>query len=149
MSAPASILVNNPAQMTSTLTRILGGTAFRWEAEKADEFNKWWETTEWAIKLDKNLSQETRSNSINPPRWDSKLRTASHWVHFGQGAKVHNGEPFLFCLSCNTTLKHPSAFNMGTTHMRSHILSEKCRSASGRQKQDIIAMFDKVCSYVS
>jgi len=59
MSAPASILVNNPAPKTSTLTRILGGTAFRWEAEKADEFNKWWETIELAIKLDKNLSQET------------------------------------------------------------------------------------------
>jgi len=135
--------------MTCSLTRILGGTAFRWEAEKADEFNKWWETTEWAIKLDKNLSQETGSNSINLPCWDSKLRTASQWVHFGQGAKVHNGEPFLFCLSCNTTLKHPSAFNMGTTHMRSDILSEKCRSASGYQKQDIVAMFDKVCSNVS
>jgi len=131
LTGPASILVNNPAPMTSILTGILGGTAFRWEAEKADEFNKWWETTEWAIKLDENLSQETRSNSINPPRWDSKLRTASHWVHFGQGAKVHNGEPFIFCLSCNTTLKHPSAFNMGSTHMRSHILFEKCRSASG------------------
>jgi len=149
MPAPASILVNNPAPMTSTLTRILGGTAFRWKAEKADEFNKWWETTEWAIKLEKNLSQEARSNSINPPRWDSKLRTTSHWVHFGQGAKVHNGEPLLFCLSCNTTLKHPSAFNMGTTHMRSHILLEKCWSASRHQKQDIVAMFGKVCCYVS
>jgi hypothetical protein len=134
ISVPASILVNNPPQMTSTLTRILGGTAFRWEAEKADKFNKWWETTEWAIKLDKNLSQETRSNSINLPRWDSKLRTASHWVHFRQGAKLYNEEPFLFYWSCNTTLKHPNTFNMGTTHIRSHILSEKYLSASGCQK---------------
>jgi len=149
MSAPTSILVNNPAPMTFTLSRILGGTAFRLEAEKADEFNKWWKTTEWAIKLDKNLFQETRSNSINPPRWDLKHRTASHWVYFGQGAKVHNGEPFLLCLSCNTILKHPSAYNLGTTHMRSHILSEKCQSASGHQKQNIVSIFDKVCSYVS
>jgi len=149
MSAPASILVNNPAPMTSTLTRILVETTFWWEAEKADEFNKWWETTEWTIKLDKNLCQETRSNGSNPRRWDSKFRTTSHWIHFGQEAKVHNGVPFLFCLSCNTTLKQPSAFNIGTTQLRSHILLKKCRSASGHQKQDIVTIFDKVYSYVS
>lgn len=132
--------------MESTLTRILGGTAFQWEAEKAGDFNEWWETTPWAIKLCENLEKDIllRSNQINSPRWDSKLRKAEQWTKYGQGAKISSGEPFVYCLGCNSTLQHPSAFNMGTTHMRNHLSTGKCRSASGPKHQDISTMFGKV-----
>ena len=86
--------VCEPIQMTSTLTRILGGTAFQWESEKSDACNQWWETTAWAGKLGENLAGQPRSNNLDALRWDSKLRTTVHWAHFGQGAKAHNGEPF-------------------------------------------------------
>ena len=131
----------------STLTKILGGTAFQWESEKSHAFDEWWQTTSWAGKLRENLAQKTRSNNINSPRWDSKLRGAPHWVHFGQGAKVHDGEPFLYCLCCKATLRHPRSFNVGTTHMKTHLSSDKCVSASGRNREDISSMFEKVRNY--
>src|SRR5437868_15417428 len=119
----------------STFSKILGGTAFQWESEKSYAFDEWWETTSWAGKLRENHAQKTRSNNINLPRWDSKLREAPHWVHFGQGAKVYDGEPFLYCLCCEATLWHPNAFNVGTTHMKTHLSSDKCVSASGHNRQ--------------
>lgn len=136
--------VRHSSPKVSTLTRILGGTAFLWQPEHSVPFDDWWETTEWAAKLRDNLAKERRSNHINPPRWDSKLRKAEYWAQFGQGAKIHSGEPFIFCLACNSALQHPSAFNVGTTHMRCHLNSGKCRTASGRKDQDISTLFGKV-----
>ena len=145
MSTSGSVPVHQSSAMASTLTRILGGTAIQWEAEKSADFNEWWETTDWAGKLRDNLAKPGMPNkNMNAPRWDSKLRTAKHWVHYGQGAKVHSGEPFVYCLGCNSPLQHPSAFNLGTTHMRVHLTTGKCRSTTGRQDQDIAAMFGKV-----
>src|SRR5207302_1925175 len=101
----------------------------------------------WTGKPRENLAQKTRSNNINSARWDSKLRGGPHWVHFGEGAKEHDGEPFLYCLCCKATLRHPSAFNVGTTHMKTHLSSDKFVSASGRNRQDISSMFEKVRNY--
>ena len=124
---------------------ILRGTAFKWEVEKSTGFTEWWETTDWAAKLRDNLAKDVQGRSnISPPRWDSKLRTATHWAQFGQGAKVSSGEPFIYCLGCNGTLQHPSAFNMGIIHMKSHLSSGKCRVATGRKKEDIGSMFGRV-----
>ena len=127
-SAMASSSSSDPC---STLTKILGGTAFQWESEKSHAFDEWWQPTSWAGEVCENLLQKTWSNSINLARWDSKLRGAAHWVHFGQGAKVHDRKPFLYHLCCKATLWHPSPFNMGTTSMKTHLSSDKCISASG------------------
>lgn len=64
----AALPVSEPIQMTSTHTRILGGTAFQWESEKSDAFNQWWETTAWAGKLRENLPAQPRSNNLHAPR---------------------------------------------------------------------------------
>jgi len=113
MSLSPSTVVSQSFPIDSSLTRILGGTAFKWEAEKTIGFTEWWETTDWAAKLRDNLAKNVQGRSnISPPRWDSKLQTATHWAQFGQGAKVSSGEPFIYYLGCNGNLQHPSAFNM-------------------------------------
>jgi len=145
MSLSPSTVVSQSFPIDSSLTRILGGTAFKWEAKKLTGFTKWWETTNWAAKLRDNLAKDVQGRSnISPPRWDSKLRTATHWAQFGQGAKVSSGEPFIYCLGCNGTLQHPSAFNVGTTHMKSHLSLGKCRADTGQRKEDIASMFGRV-----
>ena len=142
----AALPMSEPIQMTSTLTLIRGGTAFEWESQKADAFNKWLETTAWAGKLPENLAGQPRSNNLHSLRCDSKLRTAVHWAHLGQAAKAHNGEPFLFCLDCNGTLQHPSVFNLGTTDVKTHLTSRGCMCPSGRTKNshDILTMLETV-----
>jgi hypothetical protein len=149
MSSP-TLPDHHPSPMGSNLTKILAGTAFQWEAEKSAVFNEWWETTPWANKLRENLEKEImlRSKQISSPRWDSKLRTAAHWAQYRQGAKISSGEPFIFCISCNAPLHHPSAFNLGTTHMKNHLTSGKCRATSGRKDEDISRMFGKVTNHI-
>jgi len=105
MSLSPSTVVSQSFPIESSLTRILGGTAFKWEAEKSTGFTEWWQTTDWAAKLRDNLAKDVQGRSImGPPRCDSKLRTATHWAQFGQGVKVSSGEPFLYCLGYNGTL---------------------------------------------
>jgi len=79
MSLSPSTTVSQLFPINSSLIRILGGTAFKWEAEKSTGFTEWWETTEWAAKLRDNLTKDVQGRSnISPPRWDLKLRTAMH-----------------------------------------------------------------------
>jgi len=51
----------------SSLTRILGGTAFKWEAEKSTGFTEWCLTTDRAAKLSDNLAKDVQGwRNISP-----------------------------------------------------------------------------------
>jgi len=70
-----------------------------------------------------------------------------HWAQFVQGQKVSSKEPFMYCLGCNGTLQHASAFNVATTHMKSHLSSGKCHAAIGQKKEYIASMYEGIIIY--
>jgi len=68
MSLSPSTVVSQSFPIDSFLTRILGGRAFKWEAEKSTGFTEWWENTDWAAKLRDNLAKDVQGRSnISPP----------------------------------------------------------------------------------
>ena len=134
------------ANPTTVLKRIQNGTAYMYEASKQKEFLEWWETTSWAQQMLENLSKgdESRNPKLLDPRWGSTKRKAQQWLNYSQGALVRDGKPFVYCLTCEVGLQHPSAFGVGTSHMISHIRSTTCMKSSSRARETVHEMLSKV-----
>ena len=112
-------------------------------------------------------SQETVGQSIPPfttgrlglddfrgknPRWGHGRKSAPVWEHFEEGATIRNGEPRVLCKRCRISMGHGSAGSSGTSSMRSHANSLKCRTAAGRdqvQQQRLTQMAGGVVSHVT
>ena len=145
MSQPSNFL---EVPSVSALKRIQNGTAWLYEASTLMQFMEWWHTTTWAEQMRENLNKapSSRNEKFSDPRWGSTNCSAPQWSNYGQGAKVKDGKPFVFCLPCNTIVQHPRAFGVGTSHLSNHMTSAKCLRSSGRGKQSIIDMLSKVGS---
>lgn len=125
-----------PADRTLALT--LNGQAYEWQADTSAEFDDWWQGTAWAKAL------QAQTPGYFNPSWGSKTRSSKAWKSFGEAAMRRDGQPKIFCLTCKSTLKHPSAYGIGTTHMRSHLTSRACTRISGIQPESIHTMLQKV-----
>jgi hypothetical protein len=80
-------------------------------------WKEWWSRTEWAMN----------PTAGNNPRWNSAIRTGQIWAQFGEAADSINGHPYVFCFNCSMVLQHPTAKNIGTKHLTTHIKTQGCR----------------------
>jgi hypothetical protein len=139
-------IVEASSTVPPILKQILRGTAYELDANEPTPFLNWWETTTWAQAMHHNLQRDPalRESKYSDPKWTSSHRTAKQWTNFGQGAYIRDGKPLVFCLVCKAALQHPRAFNVGTSHLTSHMKSTKCRSKGGQDLQTIQQFLTKV-----
>jgi|ERR1700710_191254 hypothetical protein len=93
-----------------------------WSAEHEASFSLWWKQTQWR--------REHRKVSI---LWDTSLARAKAWTNFRTIASVKNGRPFVQCLRCHLTLRHPSIEHSGTSTLARHPTSKQCRKSAKRK----------------
>lgn len=120
----------------ASLTLALRGKAYEYTQATHDEFLIWWQCTEWALGLSAGTNAKYRL-----PCWDSKARKAELWKDFTQAALISDGTPLIVCNDCGTKLAHPSATNIGTSHMRNHRATKTCRDSSSTPQTAIDEMF--------
>lgn len=96
-----------------------------YEDHHKKQFINWFLTGAWATREVANAKRVRRI-------FDSRKRQSSVWDEFHQCAETVSGRPFVLCIYCKRTLKHPNAThqNQGTSSMAYH--SKKC---TGKQQQ--------------
>jgi len=80
------------------------------------------------------LRSPPRPNLVGPnkarlPVWGQKRKTADIWSKFEQGARKDTGGPKVFCKRCRLSMGHGSAGSSGTSTMKTHLSSARCKAA--------------------
>lgn len=75
----------------------------------------WWKGTLWHKK------DGTRID------WQLKKMLAEVWDEFIPVADTTTGKPGVLCVSCNQVLAHPTIKGAGTSSMKKHLATDKCR----------------------
>jgi hypothetical protein len=93
------------------------------------DWNSWWYSTSFAQEYNRNI-------------WVLAHKDPERWNQFLQVSTL-SGTPFLLCLHCGTTIRHPNNQQYGTngtSGLKAHLDSRACKRSSGIRNQNVATL---------